>query len=196
MNTITINTYPVSELNEEALKLAHEKFKDAKDETFWADEIAQSLKDTIDAIDGVQLTNWELGAYCHSSIEISINDDIIDMEGPRAMAWIEHNFLSHLRIPWRGPKRWEVAKYGRYYRSGKVPPCPFTGVCFDDDFIDALLKNINEGNSLYDSIMWLKNTCQRLLEMEYDDQNTLEYFKDHASANEYAFLEDGRRYLQ
>ena len=194
MKTHTIKTYDINELTPEAQQRALDHWVEHHHAIFWRDEILESLTALFDHCNGVTLKNYSLD-YCQSWLTLSFDeDDARQLQGARAMAWIENNLIYGLRISWRGIKRKELSKYGRYYRPGMVKPCPFTGLCYDDEYIDALLKDIKEGATLEQAFEWLVGTYQKMYTSEIEEQQSLEYFKEHASANEYQFLKDGTQY--
>jgi hypothetical protein len=73
-----------------------------------------------------------------------------------------------------------------------IKPCPFTGYCADDDFLDELRKDIKEGSTVKEAFEALADKARRMLENELDAQQSEEYFKEHADANDYEFTEDGK----
>jgi hypothetical protein len=197
MQTHTVTTYTAKELREQfpkAFEKALQRWHN-RGEIFWQDETVDSLKALVKAA-GAKLKDWNLGAYNrgnHISVEFP-QDEAGELYGPRAIAWIENNLLDTLRVPWRGKERWELAKYGSAYRAGKIKPCPFTGYCSDDEYLDALRKSVRSGSTLKESFEALAFTCAEILERDCEDQNSPDYFVEHAEANDYQFTEDGKQF--
>jgi hypothetical protein len=149
----------------------------------WSDEIVESLKAICKAA-GVTIKDYELGGWDRHTWRITMPepnmwdadpgcvdyDAIENLSGPRALTWIENNILSPLRIPWRGTKRWELAKYGKYYRPGMVKPCPWTGYCADEDFIESLISDINSGETLGEAFVNLGRLAHNMIQAEYSDE--------------------------
>lgn len=190
MRIIETKAYKFSELSDEAKERAITKWRDSCDEIFWQQEIIDSLFALYKAA-GIDLKDYSLGMY-QSYVKIDLGD-ASELKGARAMAWLENNLLADLRIKYRDPNRWKLSKYGSCYRAGKIPPCPFTGYFADDYFLDELIKDVRDGHDLGDCFKWLADKCQKLIESEYEHQNSEEYLADHFEANEYEFTEDGNQ---
>lgn len=117
--------------------------------------------------------------------------DAGDLRGSRAFAWIENRILSPLRIPYRGPDRWRLSRYGDGYRAGCVKPCPFTGYCADDHLLDQLRKAVRSGDSLREAFEAVISAAVRLEEAEREYAFGDEGFVDAADSNGWEFREDG-----
>lgn len=143
-----------------------------------ADEVFDSIKAIVKAAD-CTLTDWSIGAYNrHNYITVSGDDDRLDLEGPRALAWLENVVLGPLRVPWQGKRRREVAKYGWPYRPGLVPPCPLTWVYCDESLLDALKGSLRSGMTVRDSLQSLADTAGRLLEDEWEAYHSEDYARE------------------
>lgn len=195
MRTETINVYKFNELSEKAKATACEiwRKRTAADPVPWQEETFESLTELIGRLPGVRLKDYELGLYCHSFLKIEFeNPDVGELDGARAIAWLENNLLSHLRITWTGSDRKKLREYG--YRPGQIPDCPLTGYCADDDFVQALRDNVRRGYSLKQSIEFLSATYTHLLESEHAASQEDEYIGEHLSANDYEFTGEGKFY--
>jgi hypothetical protein len=198
MRQITKNVYTAAELrehNRRAFGRALEKYRANIDmDGYIREEIFDSLKGLCEAA-GVKIKHYNLGAYNRGNdLRVEFNEDgAEELTGARALAWVENNLLAPMRIPWTGPERWKLAKYGEYYRPGLVKPCPFTGVCYDEYFLDALLKDIRTGHvTLREAFNGLSSDYARMLEDEYEYQAKEETFLEDCEANGWEFDEDGR----
>ena len=195
MRTQTINIYSFNELSEEAQEKALNDYRESITEIFWADEIIESLKGLFEKCNGITLKDWSLGD-CQSWLRVSFDrDEIGDFTGKRAMSWIENNLLINIRIPenslsMNGTRR-KLAKYGQYYRAGMIEPCPFTGYCSDDDFLQDLISEVKQGTVLKTAFEGLAVTCQKLIQNEMEYQQSEEYIKEHFEMNNCEFDEDG-----
>jgi hypothetical protein len=211
MRIIQKHVFTAAELkkdNPSLFKKAHERWNEKTHDIAWQDEIFESLKGIIEH-SGLRLANWDLG-LCNrrNGIKVSFSgkeEGTEELKGKRAFAWIENNLFGKLRPSWKYAKRWEKAKYNASYRSchpagsdvlfsyfpGVVPPCPFTGYCADDSYIDALKLNIKQGRTLKEAYEDLADTYVELLEAESDYQQSEEYFLDTCETNGYEFDEDG-----
>ena len=74
------------------------------------------------------------------------------LTGRRAWAWLENTLLAPHRIPWTDPERWHLTKYGSWYRAGMVKPCPFTGVCYDESYLEDIRDSIRLGHTVGDAM--------------------------------------------
>ena len=193
MRTKTIEIYSINELSDEAKEHAIQEYRENNQEIFWADEILESLKGLFKNCSGVFLKNYSLGEYNSWIMVDFTNEEVENLSGKRAMAWVENNLLSHIRIPYSGEKRKKLSQYGQYYRAGMIKPCPFTGYCADDDFLDSLLKDIKEGADLKTAFEGLASEYQKIINNEIEYQNSEEYIVEHMEANEYEFDKEGNR---
>lgn len=191
MKTRTINIYEFSELSEGAKENALRQYRESQTEVFWMDKTIQSLKSLFENCNGISLKDWSLGEY-QSWIRVEFtNDEVEKFSGKRAMAWIENNLLSNIRISYYGNKRKELRQYGKYYYAGLIKPCPFTGYCADDDLLDDLLKEIKSGTDLKTAFEGLASIVQKIIQNEWEYQQSEEYIAEYFEANEYKFDEDG-----
>lgn len=197
MKQITINTYSASELKQEypeGFERAHNKYIEETTEygIAWGDEIMESLKGLIKATNGISLRDWSINGTNPSQSYIKLTwdtDEARDLYGARAMAWLENNLLADLRIGFNSNKRWELSKYGKYYRAGMIKPCPFTGVCFDEDFLESLTNDIKAGETIGDSFSNLADVAAKLYEAELEYELSEENFLE--MSDEWAYDEDG-----
>ena len=193
MKTKTINIYSYAELSEEAKENALQNYRGKHNEIFWQEEILESLKGLFKNCSDISLKDYSLGEY-NSWIKVEFtNEEVENFTGKRAMAWIENNLLSNIRISYYGEKRKELRQYGSGYYANKIKPCPFTGVCYDEDFLDCLLKDIKEGCDLETSFKELATAYKKIINNEWEYQNSEEYISEHFEANEYEFDIDGNQ---
>ena len=190
MKTITV--YTPQELKEhfpDSFDRAYENFQSSVDYIPWMDEIMESLKEVFKQ-SGINLIDWSIGVYDCSYVRFDLEEDVGYLSGPRAMAWLENNLLGDLRIPWKGEKRTKVRKYGACYRPGKISPCPLTGFCFDEDFLESLQENINDGMCLQDAYSNLADVARKAMELELAYMLSEDYFllSDHLE-----YTKDGYR---
>jgi len=191
MKTKTINIYSFDELSEEAKEKALQDYKERNTEIFWMDETIESLEGLFKNCDGISLKDYSLGEY-NSWIRVDFtNEEVENFTGKRAMAWLENNLLSNIRVSYYGDKRKELRQYGKYYYAGQIKPCPFTGYCVDDDLLDDLIKEVKEGSDLKTAFEGLASTVQRIIQNEVEYQNSNEYITEHFEANNYEFDEEG-----
>ena len=208
-----------------AFERALEKHREhVGEDGYTSDEMLSSLKGLFEAA-GVKLADYDLGAYNRGNqLRAEFKQDgAADLEGARALAWIENNILAPLRAPYGIPKMPKDGKlpegytrawtgpchefpngclHGeenpsrpitRYTKPGAVPSCPFTGVCYDEDFLEDLIKSIKEGRTLKEAFQDLADLFASMLEDEYEYQGKAESFLETADANGYEFTKEGER---
>jgi hypothetical protein len=158
----TINVYQFNELSEKSKEYAIEQYKENHiSDDFYQSEIIDCLITLLNTCDNLKIKNYSLGNY-HSYLNIDFNyDDIEYFTDKRAFCWIENNLLYKVRISFTGKKRFELSKYGSYYRAGLIKPCPFTGICYDEDFLESLIDDIKQGCNLKEAFENLAITCQK-----------------------------------
>lgn len=196
MRTETLQLFKFSELSDDAKQIAIEQWRNdtAADPIAWQDELLYSFKAVFKTA-SVTLKDYELSLCSYSSVKIEMDQEVYDLTGARALAWLENNFLSKLRVT-RAEYLKNRKDYFRYgYRVGKIKDCPLTGYCADESFIDALIESIKTGDCLGDAFkLRMPETYVKLLQAEYDDQNSDEYISETLEVNEYEFLETGKMY--
>lgn len=189
-----IKIYKIEELEEGAKNRAISDYKNDsyKREISWQDELSDSFKKLFQ-IANITIKNYSLGLE-QSFVKFDMDENTYKLNSARALAWLESNLLSKLRMSRTKylANRKDNLKYG--YKIGAIPECPLTGTCYDMDFLDSLKKNILEGSNLGDSFKYLANEYSRILDNEYTYQNTDEYIFEHMQANEYEFTESGKRF--
>jgi len=215
MKTITTKVYDVRKLKRyrpEGFKRAYETYcQNVAEDTYSMNEIMDSLKALFKAA-GVKMSDWEIGAYSHSHLSAQFGredygDGPGELEGARALAWIENNLLEQFRAPFglnkedgnlhlngdngkRGKhyrKRW-----ARWYAPGSVKSCPLTGVCYDEDFIEALTKSVKEGETLREAFEGLADVARKLIEGEDEYAREESSFIEAAEANGWEWTAEGK----
>lgn len=159
----------------------------------WGEEIMDSLKAIIEAM-GFIPHEWNIGPYDRAEMTVRFrSSDTCDVSGKRAIAWVEN----HLE-PYRAKfvpalsARYAMPSYKEnrvYNKPGSLKSCPFTGVCFDEDFIDALRKDVKSGTSIKDAIEGLATVAQRMMEAECEYQSSEEAICEKLADD--WFLENG-----
>ena len=215
MRVIETKVYGIKHLKRyypDGFKRAHEKYRETLDLSHVSDEMMDSLKGLFEAA-GVKMADWSLGAYNRGNrikAEFRGDGDVAGLEGPRAMAWIENNILGPLRRPWGLPapaastKKYVNGSHSsvynlddngrplrRWYAPGSVPDCPFTGVCYDIDFLEDLQKSVKEGRTLKEAFEDLADLFMHNLEDEYDYQGEEAQFIEAADVNQWEYEKDG-----
>ena len=152
MRTAEVKIYSFDELSDEAKERAHANWLNEGHEHFWAGE----ARDTIKAFEsefGVTIRNWryDSSGYGYDIRFDGISDEVLELSGNRARAWIWNNHGNVLLSPTvryftkiDGTRIEAVGANSVRYRS-KVfytrvydGTCPLTGVCFDCDALDPI----------------------------------------------------------
>jgi len=191
-----IKLFTFDELSDAAKRKALEQGSERihNSDIAWRSEILDSLKGLFKACNGITLKDYDLGGQgSYLKVQFS-EDDAAELRGARAIAWLENNLLSSLRIPFKGVKRDSIRKYGSAYWPGMIPPCPFTGYCADVDYLNELVNDVRGGMPLKDAFKALADVYTRLIEQEYDWQTSDEFLKEDFEANGTKFTEDGSIY--
>lgn len=212
--TTKVKLYNVRELRRyqrAGFDRALEKYREyVAQDSYPADEIMNSLKGLFEAAN-VKMRDWEIGAYSHSYLRADFaQEGTEELRGARAFAWIENNLLGPLRAPWglepvkRYDKKYSHGTHNTLYnvedgkprrrwtKPGELKECPFTGMCYDKDLIDALLKAIKAGDTLKEAFEGLADDVRCMIEDDDEYRSKEESFIEHAEANEYEFTADGK----
>ena len=193
MRAHTETVYTAKELREkfpDAFERARRQHEKTETTLPWSEETWDSVQACCKAA-GVHLDRR--GHYAPWRASIPGEEGTAELRGVRALAWIENNLLAQFRIPWVGRKRWELAKYGAWYRPGMVEPCPFTGYCFDEDCIYHLRRELLEGATLGEAFSRLGDAAEGAIEAEAEYHFGPDGFTEMAEANSWEFRESGER---
>lgn len=182
MKTIRIKVYSFNELSEQAKQVAIDS-KRYTDEFFWGDDVINSVNKGLEHF-GAKLKNYS-----------------IDWDNINRCSWKiefpEHSELSNVRL-WKYLNNQNMLtyfnKYSKKYENLLDEGCPFTGVCFDEDFLDnirefvSMPKDITFEELLEDAVYNCFNTgCK-----DYDYQNSDEGIIETIEANERQYLSNGK----
>jgi hypothetical protein len=207
MRTETIRT--IDELSEAEVKTAHERYLAGGIDVAWEPEYRKSLA-VFEKATGISVRSWGLQPRQY---KIDYPSDIQDLTvtGIRLRTWIlnhwEWFFIArkHYNVPKQGdPERKNKAR--RWHNASlteESSSCPFTGYCGDEDLLDPLRKFLAEGvkadearpatqrSTLADLLDDCVSSWLRAYEADYEAEQTLEHFKDMATANGWEFDESG-----
>lgn len=191
---------------------ALEKYREHLTLDYVSEEMMGSLRGLCDAA-GVRIKDYSLGACNRGNnlrVEIPGEDGAADLTGARALAWIENRILGPLRRPWglqapaASTKKYVNGAHSsvynldengrplrRWYAPGAVPSCPFTGVCYDEDFLDDVIKSVKAGRTLKEAFEDLADLFARMAEDEYEYRGEEEQFLEAADVNGWEYDADG-----
>ena len=109
----------------------------------------------------------------------------LDLSGPRALAWLENQIVSPVRVPY-GPAHYVryrhafTGELSRLHRTG-VPGtviCPFTGVYSDDVMLDAMADVFRQGGTVRDALKRIAGVAEDLIQAEIDAYTSESYAEE------------------
>jgi len=137
-----------------------------------------------------------------------------DFTGRRAWAWLESNLFSKLRRPWltanvrlreaRLKRMANATEFGEEHAAkfkwgadswkinGVIPDCPLTGVCYDEDLLDAVRTRIRNGRTIGDAINSIARVMWQTGQDAHEYLTTEEAFLEDADSLEWRFDKYGR----
>lgn len=182
----TLTAYTFEELSPEAQARALESIPwDDCEHT--ASECMHSLKAFARKL-GFNLRDWSIGDPQRSFTAFGLDPAIAELSGARGFAWIENNVMGPCRQNWAlvaSEPKWTAVhgKYARrYYKPGEVKACPFAGVCFDEDILDAF-RDRDPRLTIGERFASIGDRLSRVIEAE------LEYANSEAGRRERADIE-------
>ena len=200
MKTVTINTYKFSELTEEATQIAIDNYTPCLD--YIVNDALATIKAGLKAFD-CELIGYCIGAtpdrgeYMQVSTYTEYSEDI---QGFRLRTYLLNNFSRYL---YTGKPQGKYEKRGEkwaYKRYSKVifleTDCPFTGMCYDCDFLQPIVDFIKKPDS--STFKELMQSCVdnvvSVLHSEGEYRLSDEGKIEDIEANEWDFTENGETY--
>jgi hypothetical protein len=179
--------YSYKELSPEAqAKVIENKIKDAQNDDyllqFDSDNMMTSLKAVCEAC-CLRLSDWSFGTYCRNwKVKVS-NYDVEDLSGPRALAWFLRILINN---GYPRPKRFTDMEF--------TGICGFTGVCYDEDVVETVWKELLDGETVANAFDQVAYTFCKGLEAQYEYLTSEEYVKEYLDEDEEIYTEYGRTY--
>jgi hypothetical protein len=204
MRQEVINIYKFHELPAESQAKAVERWRDAnyEEQFYGSDEALESIKKGLDAF-SCDLRNYSIDWSNPNGSDFTIRypENAEELTGNRLRTWLINNADSGtLTKPKHYGKYISGAKgqKGRYQRYSRIlkteSSCPFTGVCYDESFLDPIRKFIQKpDNSTLSDLM--EDACiavNRDIESEIEYQNTDAAIIETLEANDYEFYLNGK----
>ena len=204
MRQEVINIYKFHELPAESQAKAIERWRDGnnKEPFFWSGEALESIKKGLDAFNCTLMDysiDWSNANGSYFTIRYPENAE--ELTGNRLRTWLINNAdrgtiteAKHYGKYISGAKG-QKGRYQRYSRILKTESsCPFTGVCYDDSFLDPIRKFLqNPDNSTLSDLM--ESACiavNRDIDSEIEYQNTDAAIIETLEANDYEFYLNGK----
>jgi hypothetical protein len=206
MKTVEINLYQFSELSEYAKEKTISDYRNKQDNSFYYDEIIESVKKVID------LFNLKTGNEYTDLRTSHIDDSILELKGVRLLKYIINNYGKELFKPKykkcinrEVKSKAYICKVGTDYKGNKYTmlydkhktdnSCVLTGVCYDNDILEPIysfLKKPNKETNFKDLIQDIENAIQNTFDKTETWLNSDEFIIDEIEANEYDFTEYGQ----
>ena len=189
MKQIVTNIYPISELSDKQIQLAHERWNESTefyDESIIDDiiEIAKTIGIQIDKIHYSGFYNQGDGAMFEGKYEFNPNwKTDLEEYAPNELV-VKQLGESLVSIYNTHPMTAIVKHNNRHYYHSNTAEIIVLSV--DEDEIDTY-----ESRNLKMYLRCFMNWMYRHLLKEYDDQMSLENFKEYAIDNDYHFDEHG-----
>lgn len=192
METVSISIFTFAELSEKAKQKALENYV-YNDEYHWSHECLQSLKKGLDFFD-CTLKSYSIDWLGYYDISIKEWDckKTENLSGNRLRTFILNSYGHALMQP-----KVYKSKSG-LKRKSKVmfeeTSCPFTGVCFDEDFLNVIRKFVAkpDDRTFIELIEDAANAVIKSGQKDAEYQFSEEGYSDFCEANEIMFTEDGR----
>lgn len=187
MKTITTQLYSYKELSPEAqAKVIQKKIKDAQNDEcllqFDSDDMLASLKAVCEACN-LRLSDWSFGSYCRNwKVKVS-NYDVEYLSGPRALAWFLRILIDN---GYPRPKRFVDMEF--------TGVCGFTGVCYDEDVVETVWKELLDGETVSRAFDQVAYTFCKGLEAEYEYRTSEEAIMEYLDEDEEIYTKDGATY--
>ena len=204
MRTETTTIYKFDELPSEAKATAIEKFRESNYDLpyFWTGEALEAIKKGLDAFQ-CDLKNYSIDWSNPNGSDFTIRypENAEELTGNRLRTWLINNADSGTLTE---PKHYgkyisgEKGQRGRYQRCSRIlkteSSCPFTGVCYDESFLDPIRKFIQrpDNSTLSDLMEAACIAVNRDIESEIEYQNTDEAIIETIQANDYEFYLNGK----
>lgn len=193
MRTVEINIYKMNELSEEIQEKIVNDFRINNDLPFFS-EILNSMQAIAKHLE-VQITNYEFSDNINfvDSTSLSNEEEIEKFSIHRTYRYIVNHYSSIL-------KQNKVYEKNGKKRVSKIIKedscCPFTGVCFDEDFLDVIRKylNVPDYRTVNDIIKETLNCAIKMFRTECVDYFSKENILGVSEANNWEYTEDGKFY--
>jgi hypothetical protein len=223
MKTISVNLYSFSELSEKAQKKLiqqRRRLEENDSQPFYVDEACKTLEEFCD-IFNVKYRNIDFMAPYRNEYTFDQNDNVRELRGHRLAKYIWNNFgnqifkkkyygslsgvqdkkVEHKRLKSNfinsGPNK---GKFGHYYYSAITVTndgCPLTGVYYDCEILDPMIKFLDNPTDRYDFSDIIENCISSLCEAvqkEYEYRCSDECIKEELSDDGQMYLEDGTEF--
>jgi hypothetical protein len=202
MREETVKLFKIGELSDEAKEHAYEEWLGHGDTYFWASENEATLKAFCERWP-VNVAGWSYGGQGDSVVWAfaepydwpNADEGLQDMRGIRLYKYIVNNYwydLFERKTIWSkgGISINSKSRKSRCQWQDFLP----TGYCMDYDITDPIrkfLKNPDKHTTFYSLMEDCLNSWLSSCTKDYEHSLSLEYFIEHAEANDYEYTEEG-----
>jgi hypothetical protein len=187
MTTITTQIYSYKELSPEAqARVIANKIKQAENDECLLEWTSQEMLDSLKAICeacNLRLVDYSFGTYCQNW-KVNVNNCVVnDLEGNLALAWFLRVLIDN---GYARPKHFKDMQFPGV--------CGFTGVCFDDDIVECVWKELLGGKTVRKAFDQVAKMFCDTLENEYAYLTSAEAILDYLDQSEEIHTEDGEEF--
>ena len=189
MKTIRTKVYQFNELSKDAKEKAIEWFRGIN-EYNGSSEVLDSIRNGLRHFESFlkdYSIDWDNINGCDFKIKMDYDDEICELSGVRLWKYLHNNSLLTY---------WN--KYNKKRDDLLSGNCPFTGVTFDEDFLDNIREFVKKPNNqtfeelLNDAVYNTINAgCK-----DWEYQQSDEAIAETIEVNEYHFTKDGKIFNQ
>lgn len=207
MKTIEVTLYKFDELSEQAKERAIQNHREkGYEDDFWGEE---------------RYSSYRKAEEIYNSLE-AVEEEIY---GSRLVAWIENN-LSHLWRETNRISKHKNPQYGvltkkrikgnyhfindhwsykfdciryrvsRVFKTNNLEGCPLTGVCYDYDFLEPIIKFLKHPSGSVSNLDLVADmpTLESVANRDFEFRDSDEFIADELSSIDWDFTETGEMY--
>lgn len=187
MTTITTQLYSYKELSPEAqATVIANKIKQAENDKYLLEHTSQEMLDSLKAIleaCNLRLVDYSFGSYCQNWKVKVDNYHVEYLEGNRALAWFLRVLIDN---GYARPKHFKDMEFPGF--------CGFTGVCFDDDIVECVWKELLDGETVVNAFGQVAKMFCDTLENELTYLTSEEAILDYLDQSEEIYTEEGEEF--
>lgn len=188
MRQVTTTVYLYDELSDDAKETARNWFRQADDYP-WSSEFRESLEAFCNMA-GITLHDWEYDGYSYNYTLRSdhFSEKENGLQGARLWSYVHSCFDGYLIRR----KRYSIGKKSRVSNVlSHETECPFTGVCFDEDFLEPIRK-LDLSMTYEDVIRACLDSGFSAVVKDIEYFNSDEAVEEFIRRNEYEFTKNGK----
>ena len=187
MKTLSIQLYSFSELSADAQQHAIDRERELIASDYWSldffyTDVQASIRAITEACN-LRVADYSYGPYCQN-YKLRVTGWHEDDNGPRAVAWFLRILIKH-----------GYARTKRFKDMQFPGVCGFTGVCYDDDIVETIYRELIDGETVRRAFDAVSYRLCKIAEDEMEDQCSPENIRERLeSDDDEIFTSDGERY--